>query len=259
MLEYVDVEEARRHDGNCLVLTRGVPGPWGEAAKAILRVKELPCLAVAQDGGGANEALAEWTGQTSAPVLVVPGEAPHTTLRAILMAAERLAPEPALLPADEDQRAHLLGLCGEIHGEMGLGWCRRLMMFDPILSAVPAGDPSIEPMERMAAKYGYFRGSQAMARERVIRVLAAFSERMGRQLQDGSEFLFGDSLTALDLVWAAFSNLVVPLDEEDCPMPDFLRATYTVDDPAVLAAIAPVLIEHRDRIFRDFIGLPMRF
>lgn len=259
MIDYVSVEEARRHDGICLVLTQGVPGPWGEAAKAILSAKEIPWLAVAQEGGGANEALAEWTGQTSAPVLVVPDEAPHSTLRGILMAAERLAPEPALVPADVDERAELLGLCEEIHGEMGLGWCRRLMMFDPILTAVPPGDPATERLERMAAKYGYFRGSHAVARERVIAILEAFSTRIGRQLQSGSAFLFGDRLSALDLIWAAFSNLIVPLEADDCPMPDFLRATYTVDDAEVLAAVAPALIEHRDRIFRDFIGLPMRF
>ena len=34
-MEYLSVEEAKNRSGLRLVLTRGVPGPWGEAAKAI--------------------------------------------------------------------------------------------------------------------------------------------------------------------------------------------------------------------------------
>jgi len=259
MIDYLTAEEARGREDIRLVLTAGVPGPWGEAAKAILRVKQMEFMPVRQDGGDRNEALAEWTGQSSAPVLVVPGEAPHLTLRAIMLAAERMAPAPTLVPQGTEDRAIFLGLCGEIHAELGLGWCRRLLMFDPILSAVPAGDPAIEKLERMAQKYGYYPGCSNMARERVIEILKAFSARLHRQQAAGSEFLYGDSLTALDLIFAVFSNLVVPLDAADCPMPDFLRATYTVDDAEILAAIAPALIEYRDCILRDHIGLPMRF
>jgi glutathione S-transferase len=259
MIDYISVEEACGRDDIRLVLTAGVPGPWGEAAKAILGVKGIEFIPVRQSGGGRNEALAEWTGQTSAPVLIVPGEAPHLTLRAILLAAERLAPEPGLVPKGTEERATFLGLCGEIHAELGFGWCRRLLIFDPILSAVPAGDPAIEELERMAKKYGYYPGCSETARERVIEILAAFSERLRRQQATGRDFLYGDSLTALDLIFAVFSNLVVPLDADDCPMPDFLRATYAVDDAGILAAVAPALIEHRDRILRDHVGLPMRF
>ncbi|MFP6665533.1 MAG: hypothetical protein VCC00_15175 [Deltaproteobacteria bacterium] len=259
MIDYITVDEARGREDIRLVLTAGVPGPWGEAAKAILQMKGIEFTPVQQSGGDRNEALAEWTGQTSAPVLVLPGEAPHLTLRAILLAAERIVPEPALVPPGSEDRATFLGLCGEIHAEMGLGWCRRLLMFDPILAAVPAGDPAIEKLERMAQKYGYYPGCSELARERVIEILHAFSARLQRQQAAGHEFLYGDSLSALDLIFAVFSNLIVPIDANDCPMPDFLRAAYTVDDAEILAAIAPALIEYRDRILRDHIHLPMRF
>ena len=43
-----------------------------------------------------------------------------------MLLAERLAPAPALLPADPASRALALGLAHELCGEAGLGWSRRL-------------------------------------------------------------------------------------------------------------------------------------
>ena len=40
--EWLSPEEARNHDGLRLVLTVGVPGPWGEAAKGLLVAKNIP-------------------------------------------------------------------------------------------------------------------------------------------------------------------------------------------------------------------------
>ena len=65
-MKYLSVEEAIDMPGLRLVLTAGVPGPWGEAAKAILAYKQLDYTPVRQEGGGENAALRDWTGQTSA-------------------------------------------------------------------------------------------------------------------------------------------------------------------------------------------------
>ena len=132
-MDYVSVDEARQQSGLRLVLTQGVPGPWGEAAKSIFDVKGLEFTPVGQRAGEPNESLLEWTGQTSAPVAVWNEEPPCNTSRAILWLAERLEPDVSLLPADPTERALCLGLCDEIHGENGLGWCRRLLMFDALL------------------------------------------------------------------------------------------------------------------------------
>ena len=51
LAHYLSVEEAISLKGLRLVLTRGVPGPWGEAAKAILHVKNIPYVRVAQTAG----------------------------------------------------------------------------------------------------------------------------------------------------------------------------------------------------------------
>ncbi len=47
-MEYRSVEEARKEPGLRLVLSMGVPGPWGEAAKGILALKEVPFVPVGQ-------------------------------------------------------------------------------------------------------------------------------------------------------------------------------------------------------------------
>ena len=71
-MDYLEVEEGREADGLRLVLTAGGPGPWSEAAKAVFHVKGLAWTPVRQNAGEANEALARWTGQTSAPVAATP-------------------------------------------------------------------------------------------------------------------------------------------------------------------------------------------
>ena len=40
-MRYLSVEEGRKAPGLRLVLTQGVPGPWGESAKAIFKIKGL--------------------------------------------------------------------------------------------------------------------------------------------------------------------------------------------------------------------------
>jgi len=44
------------------------------------------------------------------------------------MLAERIAPAPRLLPDAVADRALVFGLGRELCGELGLGWCRRLML-----------------------------------------------------------------------------------------------------------------------------------
>ncbi|HSG91675.1 MAG TPA: hypothetical protein VLA56_20830, partial [Pseudomonadales bacterium] len=71
MAEYVDVDTARSMNGLRVVLTAGVPGaPWTEAAKAVLEVKNIPFVRVAQSAGRTDEALREWTGIVNAPIAV---------------------------------------------------------------------------------------------------------------------------------------------------------------------------------------------
>ncbi len=257
-MEYIDVGQALELSGLRLVLTAGVPGPWGEAAKAIFHVKGLDYTPVRQTAGEPNPALQEWTGQSSAPVAIWNDDPPYTTSRAILWLAERLAPEPALIPADPHLRVTCFGVCDEIQGENGLGWCRRLGMFDPMMKAL--GDAAHEsPLGFMAWKYGYSPEAAVRAEARIIDVLGALAVRLERQRAAGQRYLVGDSLSAADLYWATFAAMFSPLPPEQCPMPDGLRGMYTIPDGAILDALAPELLEHRDFIYAEHLVLPMSF
>lgn len=257
-MDYIDVEEARRRSGLRLVLTAGVPGPWGEAAKAIFHVKGLEYAAVRQVAGERNEALQDWTGQSSAPVAIWNDEPPCSTSRRILWLAERLRPEPRLVPGDAEERVSCLGVCDEIHGENGLGWCRRLAMFAPMLEGL-GSDSRDDPLGFMAWKYGYSREAAAAAEARTVEILDALAARLERQHARGSRYLIGDSLSAADLYWAAFAAMLAPMPPERCPMSDGMRAMYTVGDGVVSAALRPELLAHRDHIYETHLPLPMSF
>ena len=70
-------------------------------------------------------------------------------------------------------------------------------------------------------------------------------------------FFIGDRLSALDIHWAAFAALARPLPPEHCAMPDGLRQQYTVQDPVVAEALTPILLEHRDFVYSEFLELPL--
>lgn len=257
-MEYIEVPEARERSGMRLVLTTGVPGPWGEAAKAIFHVKGLEYAPVRQTGGDANSDLQEWTGQSSAPVAVWNDEPPYTTSRAILWLAERLAPDPKLIPDDPELRVTCLGVCDEIHGENGLGWCRRLAMFEPMFSAM--GDAAKDsPIGFMAWKYGYSSDAARRATQRIVEILQGLDERLRRQKEAGREYLVGDGLTAADLYWATFAAMLVPLPPEQCPMPEGLRDIYAVREGPVFDALPSALLAHRDLVYERHLPLPMTF
>ena len=250
-MEYVEVADAIGMSGLRLVLTAGVPGPWSESAKAILHLKKISFTPVRQSAGQVDEALRTWTGQTSAPVVMYEDERPRSGWAEILMFAEEHTPSPPLIPEDPALRAQMMGLCYEICGEGGLAWNRRICMLPP-----KGGDAR----DTMQWKYGAGRGADAQtkARGRVADVLSLLSSQWASQRAAGSEFLIGDAVSALDLYWACFSNLLVPLPPEHSPMPDWLRPAYTMDgadDPTV----DPELLRQRDFIFQEFIGLPQDF
>ena len=67
-----------------LVLTAGVPGPWGEAAKGVFHVKGVPFARVRQEAGAANQELVEWTGHDNAPVAVYDDERARRIIRRAL-------------------------------------------------------------------------------------------------------------------------------------------------------------------------------
>lgn len=253
-MDYIDIEEARARSGLRLVLTAGVPGPWSEAAKYLFHVKGITYTPVRQVPGRSDAALAAWTAQTSAPVALLDDERPRSGWADILALAERLAPKPALVPTELQDRVRMFGLLNELAGEQGFGWQRRLTLLKPALDAGAGGVAAL-----LADRYGYAPEAAAAAPSRVADILRAFAAQLETQRAAGSEYLVGAELSALDLYWAAFAAMIEPLPPDLCPMPEPLRAGYTMREPELRALVPPALLEHRDRIYRRWLELPLDF
>lgn len=253
MADYVEIDDARRMRGLRLVLSQGVPGPFCEAARYCFDVKKVPYVRVRQIPMASDVALLAWTGQTSAPVAVYEQERPRSSWVEIVHLAERLAPEPGLIPREPEARMRMWGLCHEIAGDGGFGWERRLMLVHGALTA--NADPG-GVMAHLGRKYGYSPETGAAAPMRSAEILRTLSAQLVAQRERGSRYLVGDSLSAADLYWAAFAIMLEPLPEPDCTLPPPLRAMYMAP-PGVREAAHPLLLEHRDFVYRAHLGLPI--
>ena len=254
-MKYLSVAEAIAAPGLRLVLTAGLPGPWGEAAKSILAYKGLAYVPVLQQGGGENAALREWTGQTSAPVAVYENDPPVCHWLDLLLLAERLAPDKPLVPVHCADRVEVLGVSALIAGVDGFGWHRRLQMLAPMMLL----DEPPAMARRLAAKYGWSVQAHAAATMRLQAISAELDARLARQQLQGSDYLVGNTLSAADFYWANFAAMLKPLGPADNPMPDYMRATYASGDAATLACLTPRLEAHRDLMYMRHIALPLDF
>ncbi len=254
-MDYVEPKIARDMPGMRLALTAGAPGPWSESAKGIFHVKKIDYVPVLQVGGGQNEDLVAWTGTRNAPVAVYNDEPPKEAWMDILMLAERIAPEPRLVPDDAAERAMMFGLSHEICGEDGYAWNLRLIMFHDV---VKAGGMN-ENFKTMADSYGYTEQTAQAAPEKTAKIVRLLATQLHEQKTRNSRYFVGSQLSALDIYWACFCAMIRPMPQEKCPMSDQLRYLYNNRDAAVDAAIDPVLIDHRDYIYETYLELPMDF
>jgi glutathione S-transferase len=252
-IEFVELDEARACAGLRMVVVPGVPSPWGEAAKGILHVKQIPYCAVRLDQ--ASGAMAAWTGQRSGPVAMYDEEAPRGGWAEILMLSERLAPSASLLPDDPADRALAIGLSHEICGEMGLGWCRRLQSVRAGLSGEGGFPKGVA--KYLAEKYGYRPEQAPVYDARVIGLLGSLATRLRSQRDGGSRYLLGSDLTAVDIYLATFMALFSPLPHEYCPMPETMRAAFEAVDSQTEKTLDAVLADHRDFIYREHLELPL--
>ena len=250
---WVGIEEGRELPGLRLVLLRGVPSPWSLAARAILELKRIPFTKVWRAPGDPPDALRAWTGQSSYPAAMLAGERPRTGWAEILILAEQIAPEPALLPSDPGERAIVFGVAHEICGEMGLAWCRRLLGIERRMEEAP-DDPRVADF---LYRYGSGEEGFAVAKARVIEVLRMLSDRREAQREAGRAFLVGSALSAADVYWATFSPMVALPPPEKLPLPEPMRAAFATDDAEIARAITPALLRHRDWIYDRYLKLPI--
>jgi glutathione S-transferase len=249
---YVSVEQAIAMPGLRIAFSRGVPGPWGEAVRAIYDIKRIDYVAVEQQPGLPNEALHAWTGQSSAPVAMLDDGRPRVNWHEMLVLAEQLAPTPRLIPVEEDERALMFGLCHALASDDGFGWSLRELLFDRIA-------PSDETTRaRMRRKFQNGVGADhSIARVRSI--MAMLAGRLEAQEKKGSHYLIGNALSAADIYWTTFSNLVAAIPAEQCPMPEFYRELARNAVRELGFGAPEILIRHRDRILAEHFILPMWF
>ena len=249
-MEYLEIDNVIRSDGLRIVLLRGYPSPWGQAAKAMMEYKGLTYTKGALEAGGENSAVVTWSGTNSAPVVAWGDEAPLNKWDDILMLLERLAPERPLVPADLSERVRFFGIAYAICGQLGFGWNRRLDMVHA--SVQHGGEPGA-----FGEKYGYNEHDGQLASQRSIEFMHYLADILKAQAERGRGFVLGDSVTALDFYWAAFSNLVAIQSPEECPLDPAIRPMFEQVSEDVRQALDPALIEHRDRIMQGYFKLPM--
>jgi glutathione S-transferase len=251
--EYVSVEEAMKRGGLRMVVVGDVPSPWGEAAKGVLHIKGIEWVAVrlAYD----SEALKSWAGERSGPIAIYEQERPRSGWAEILLLAERLAPAPSLLPSDPAERAQVFGLAHEICGEGGLGWSRRLQLVHAGLQK--AGGFPERVAKYLGKKYGYSPEIGAASGRRMAELLGMLAARLKAQRKAGSRYYVGDSLSATDVYSATFTGMFRPLPPEQCKMDASTRAAFEARDPQTQAALDPILFEHRDMMYAEYLELPL--
>jgi glutathione S-transferase len=231
---------------------RRIPSPWTEAAKGIFYAKGLDCQYAAQADGDPDDAIASWAGDSEIPVVAYENEPLRTGWAEILILAERLAPEPALIPIDAQQRAQLFGLSHEICGEMGVGWCVRLLMLKSGMDHSSDRTFPSEAAATLAGKYGFNPSHVRQAESRVVEVLGLLAATLGDR-----DYFLGDSLSALDIYWATMANLLVPLADDQLPMSSYMRGIYTSTNSVILDALTPRLRDHQQRTYDKHLELPV--
>lgn len=247
-LNYINFEQVQQASGLRMIVVQGIPSPWGEAAKGILHFKQLSYSACYHDPR--NREMSTWSGSRSAPVAIYNDEAPVSGWLEILKLAERLQPNPALIPKAPAQAELMFELCEQIAGEMGLGWCRRLDGVYKATYPTPIGN-------YLGKKYGYQESQGPEYAKKVIELLKRLSAQLKHQQAQGQPYYLGEQISALDIFSATFMAYFSPLPQEQCPMLPAIRTAFETLDAQTKSALDPILLQHRDFIYQNHLALPL--
>lgn len=247
-------EAARMTAGTRITFIPGIPAMYSEALKNICYVKAIPIIRVLHPMMGVDKAtgedrqarLFELTSQTSLPTMFHDEERPRNVWIEQLALAERIGATgtPALIPRDFEQRLEMMGLCSVILDEDGLVWNMRIL-----------GD---SPLGR---KYGYSEDASASAPAKIAEVLSLIDRRLEAQLQRGSQYLVGDSVTAADVYWATFSMSVLPAPLEIMPLTQQNKGMLKYFGlngkiPKIAEALTPRIEQHQHYILGTYCETP---
>jgi glutathione S-transferase len=256
-MKYRSLEEIKSVPGLRIVIVKGMPSPWSQAARTIFKHKQLDYLTAGQNPGEENSDLVEWCGQNSGPIVAYNDEPPINRWMDILLLSERLAPEPSVLPENAEERVQVIGLTHEVSGDRGIGWWSRVACFHPGMSG-PEPPP---PMVAMSQKWGYTNAGGSQAPKEIATRLRLLTDQLARNKARGSRYFVGDHVTALDIHWAAMSVLIDPLPEADMPtLPGYYPIFLVCQRiPEIKDATHASLIDHRNDIFEHYFTMPFDY
>jgi glutathione S-transferase len=255
-MRFVEPEEARQASGLRVVIAINVPSPWSQAALGAFDMKGLDYLAVRFRR--TDEEIKRWTGSRNAPVVLFDDEPPRTGWAEILTLGERLGGPMSLVPDDDDRRVRMFGLSHELLGEGGLCWNVRLLLTHASLATDGRAGWPKPVAEYLAPRYGYAPDRAPAARARAIGTLRLLDAVLAESRGRGHGYFLGPDPTALDIHAAVALNIISLLPEADCPMPAPVRHAFETLDQEVKEAVSPALLEHRARMFKRHLVLPVR-
>ena len=258
MKEWISLADGLSRPGLRLALVRsGMASPWSEFCRAIFHVKQLEYEQVdGRDPVTGLRLLKEATAQESMPVAFWNDERPRTNWLELLHLADRLREEPRLLSDKCEDRVRTIGLCAELCSEGGFGWHRRVSLIHNLLTNSDFSERERRIGHYLAGKYGYQASRVHDSMQRCEDIVATFARLHAAQNGPGS-YLNGNSLSAIDLAWAAFAGLIRPLPQEQCPMSDTWRALYGWEPVNTPAETVNALLQRRDRIYAEHLQLPV--
>ena len=253
--EFISLEaSATMEKGTRVTFAPGVQAMFSEALKNICYVKKVPLtrvlhprMGVDKETGEDRQAkLYELTSQTSLPTMFHDKERPRSVWIEQLALAERIgaADSPILIPDNFEHRVEMFGLCAVVLGEDGLTWNMRILIDSPL-----------------GQKYGYSEEASSAAPGKIAEVIALIDSRLAAQEKNGSRYLVGDSLTAVDIYWATMSMTILPVPLEIMPktqqnqgMLGFFEMNSKI--PEIADALTKRIQEHQQYILTTYCETP---
>jgi glutathione S-transferase len=254
MTEFVDLEAARARGGLRLVILARTPSPWSEAARGLFHVKRLPFVAVRHWPPGPE--LMAWTRGHNAPAALYDDEPALTGWDEILALAERLAPQPALVPGGAE-RIELLGLAHELLSVGGVAWNARALLIEAGLASGGKHGFPLRIAQFLAPKYQARGPTFELTRTRLLESLELLAQRLAKNSEAGP-YYFGDRFTALDIYSAAALHVIAPLPAHYCPEGQMLRPAFEWLQAELGAGIPRRLLEHRLLVYERHLELPIQ-
>ena len=253
--KFITLEEsASMQKGTRVTFVPGVQAMFSEALKNLCYVKRVPLTRVLHPIMGVDEKtgedrqakLFELTSQTSLPTMFHDDERPRNVWIEQLALAERIGTKdsPKLIPDNFEQRADMFGLCAIVLGEDGLTWNMRILIDTPL-----------------AQKYGYSEEASSSAPKKIAEVITLIDRRLEAQEKQGSRYLVGDTLTAVDIYWATMSMTILPVPLEIMPktkqnqgMLMFFAANSEI--PEIANALTERIKDHQRYILTTYCETP---